>query len=139
MRYYILSSSIVAVLASCAPKVMILQSPVVSMMEANAGSTKDFGSGQPVDSKWCADEEPVTANDDGSKHYGMIDQAIWKAHKSTNAKFFKDAKFYQQGTCVTMTAEAVNAGAGNGAESAPQQQGAESQAPVKKAPAKTKK
>lgn len=105
---FLYALTIAAGFSGCAPKVMILQSPIVSMKENNSGSSRNWGEGRPIEEKWCADEEPIKANNDSSKHYGMIDQVIWKAHEKSHANFFKDAKFYQQGTCVSITAEAVN-------------------------------
>lgn len=99
-----------SLLNSCAPKVMILQSPIISMEYTNSGSIRSFKDGKPTESKWCYGDEPVKEADDGSKHYGMIDQVVWKAHKKSAAKFFKDAKFYEQGGCVSMIAEAVKEG-----------------------------
>jgi hypothetical protein len=86
---------------------MILQAPVMSMKGTDTGGATVLQGGKTVNEKWCYDEPPVQPNDDGSKHYGMIDQVTWKAHKSTNATFFKDAKYYTQGGCVLMTAEAA--------------------------------
>lgn len=91
----------------CVSKVMILQSPVVSMKKSNSQEIKSFREGPLVEEKWCANDEPAKPNDDGSKFYGMIDQVIWKAHKSTNADFFTDSRFYQQGSCVSMAAHAA--------------------------------
>ncbi len=38
--------------------------------------------------------------------HGMIDQVVLKAQKKTKSDFFTDARFYEQGTCVIMKANA---------------------------------
>src|SRR5687768_5425797 len=91
-------------LVGCAPKVLILQAPVVSMTKTSAGTAKSLSEGKNVEEKWCNSDDPIQANDDGSKHYGLIDQVVWKAHKSTNASFFLNNRFYQQADCVYMSA-----------------------------------
>lgn len=106
-------------IAGCAPKVLILQSPVVSMKVSDAGNAKDLKDGNKVNETWCADQNPIVPNDDGSKHYGLIDQVIWKAHKKSKADLFKDAKFYQQGNCVSM--QAIAAVGGNSPVASPTQ------------------
>lgn len=120
-------------LGACAPKVLILQSPVVSMTKNNAGSAKELGEGKPVEEKWCSGDKPIKENDDGSDHYGMIDQVVLKAHKSTKADFFTNNRFYQQGTCVMMSA---NVGKGGGGDSSDKDSGS---APPKKNKSKSKK
>jgi hypothetical protein len=125
---------------SCASKVMILQSPVVSMKVSDAGTNAALVGGRPVNEKWCSSDKPAQVNDDGSSHYGMIDQVIWKAHKATNANLFKDAKFYQQASgtsiCMLMTAEAVDGGGGGSQQAAPASEGASPKAPSGKKPKK---
>lgn len=125
--------------AGCAPKVLVLQSPVISMKQNNAGSNKNIGEGKVVEEKWCSNEDPVHANDDGSKHYGMIDQVVWRAHKSTNADFFVNTRFYQQGTCMSMTANVGQVASVSG-DSAPAAEPASAPvgAPAHKAPMKKK-
>lgn len=112
--YFYASVASAMILGSCAPKVMILQSPVISMTAADSGSAKELAAGKHIDEKWCARDKPAHENDDGSKHYGMIDQVVWKAHHESKAALFKDAKFYQQGECVFMSAEAVEGGGSQG-------------------------
>lgn len=121
-------------LAGCASKVLILQSPIVSMKKADAGAQKELAPAAAVNEKWCATDKPVVPNDDGSKHYGMIDQVIWKAHKKSRYDFFVNAKFYQQGDCVSMNAmgAGAQAAAGNGGSSKKTKM-----SPLKKASAKT--
>lgn len=93
-------------LSGCAaPKVLILQSPVVSMKKSNSEAQKELADGATVNEKWCMSDDPVVRNDDGSNLYGMIDQVILKAHKKSRYDFFKEAKFYQQGSCVSMNAK----------------------------------
>jgi hypothetical protein len=106
IRYSILSVA----MTSCAPKVLILQSPVASMTKNNAGNVADLKEGKAVEEKWCSNEDPVKPNDDGSKHYGMIDQVLYRAHKNTKADFFVNNRFYQQGTCVYMSATVGSSG-----------------------------
>ena len=92
---------------ACASKVLILQSPVVSMNKNHTEAGVKLKEGEKVDVRWCVDEKPIKDNDDGSKHYGMIDQAILKAHRETKADFFLDNRFYQTGQCVQMQAVAA--------------------------------
>jgi hypothetical protein len=92
-------------LTGCLQKVLILQSPIVSMKKSNSEAQKELAEGSVVNEKWCASDTPIVPNDDGSMNYGMIDQVILKAHQKTRYDFFKDAKFYQQGTCVSMNAK----------------------------------
>lgn len=103
--------------AGCAPKVLILQSPIVSMKKSNSEAQKDLTEGAAVTEKWCASDTPVVPNDDGSMDYGMIDQVVLKAHKRTHYDFFKDAKFYQQGPCMSMNAKGAGT-QGSGGEPA---------------------
>lgn len=93
-------------LTACAPKVMILQSPVVSMTKDSNGANAALPDGAPVSERWCQGDKPIVENDDGSNDYGMIDQVVLKAQKKTGADFFKDARFYEQGNCVMMNAKA---------------------------------
>lgn len=79
------------------------------MKQNNAASAQGFTEGKAVEEKWCASEDPVRPNDDGSKHYGMIDQVVWRAHGNTNADFFVNSRFYQQGECMWMSANAASA------------------------------
>jgi hypothetical protein len=104
-------------LTGCSPKFLILQSPIVSMKKANSEVQKDLAEGGVVNEKWCASDTPIVPNDDGSLEYGLIDQVILKAHQKSNYDFFKDAKFYQQGTCVSMNAKGAGP-RGAGAEPA---------------------
>jgi hypothetical protein len=92
---------------ACASKVLILQSPVVSMNKNHSEPGTKLKEGEKVDVRWCVDDKPVKENDDGSQHYGMIDQAILKAHQKTKADFFLDNRFYQTGQCVQMLAVAA--------------------------------
>lgn len=102
---------------SCASKVLIMQSPVVSMKRSSTEPGTSLKEGDKVDVRWCVDDKPIEKNDDGSEHYGMIDQAIWKAHKQTKADFFLDNRFYQTGNCVQMQAVAAKGGGSSGAKS----------------------
>lgn len=105
---YTLSALFIATsFAACAPKVLVLQSPIISMTKPNSGTAKSLTDGKPIEEKWCNSEDPVHANGDGSKHYGMIDQVVWRAHKNTKADFFTDSRFYQQGDCMWMNANAA--------------------------------
>ena len=102
----LISFVVAAGFASCTPaKFLILQSPVVSMTKLNSGAKKTFAEGAAIEEKWCNSEKPVHKNSDGTEHYGMIDQVIWRAHEKTKADFFMNAKFYQQGIdCMWMNA-----------------------------------
>lgn len=133
MKYLILSLSMFGSFTACVSKVMILQMPMVSMKESNSGTQSTWQEGTQVEEQWCSDEKPVKENSDGSKHYGMIDQVIWKAHERSHANFFKDAKFYQQGTCVSMNAEAVQTSV------SPQSQPSYSNPPTEPTPGAAKK
>lgn len=138
MRTLLVASLMLPVLG-CAPKVLILQDPVVSMTKRDTGGVKSLKEGKSVEEKWCSDDDPIHKNDDGSKHYGMIDQVVWKAHKATSADFFINNRFYQQGGCVYMSA---NVGELAGGGSGPSSGGAEESvkpAPAKKAPKKAGK
>lgn len=95
---------LVASFTGCVSKVMVLQTPVISMTKSNAGSAKTLTDGKPIEEKWCSSEEPVHPNSDGSKHYGMIDQVVWRAHNTTKSDYFTDNRFYQQGECMWMSA-----------------------------------
>jgi hypothetical protein len=106
---------IVSLVGSCAPKVLILQTPVVSMTKNSTEPGAALKEGEEVNTKWCSGDEPVVENDDGSKQYGMIDQAIHKAHKEHKADFFMNNRFYQQQTCVIMQANVAKVGGGGGA------------------------
>jgi len=101
----------------CAPKVLILQAPVISMTKNNSGDVSGFNEGKSVNESWCSGDDPVKENDDGSKHYGMIDQVVLKAHKRAKADFFVNNRFYQQGTCVLMSANVGVAGSGDSGKS----------------------
>ena len=90
--------------SSCASKVLILRTPVISMKKRNSGSKKSLKEGKQVVSRWCSGDTPVVKNTDGSKHYGLIDQAVHRAHKEHKASFFMNNRFYQEGTCVEMQA-----------------------------------
>lgn len=107
----------VLALCGCAPKVLILQTPVISMTKSNSGDVSSFNEGKSVNESWCSDDDPIRVNDDGSKHYGMIDQVVLKAHKRTKADFFVNNRFYQQGTCVLMSANVGQAGSGESGKS----------------------
>jgi hypothetical protein len=78
---------------------------MISMVKSNSEAEKDLADGANVSEKWCMSDEPVVQNDDGSNVYGMIDQVVLKAHKKSRYDFFKEAKFYEQGTCVSMNAK----------------------------------
>lgn len=123
-------SSALLLAVGCAPKVMILQIPVVSMTKTSSEGVKGFKEGKPVEAKWCNSEDPIKANDDGSKVYGLIDQVIYKAHKETKADFFVNNRFYQQHDCAYMSANIAVAGEGGapagdeGAAPAPAPKGA---------------
>lgn len=110
MKIAIAVISAFSFIAGCAPKVLIMQTPIVSMTKLSSEGVKVFTEGPAVETKWCADENPVQPNNDGTKHYGMIDQAIYRAHKNTNADFFMNNRFYQQGACVFMSANIAKAG-----------------------------
>jgi len=118
MRNPIPVLAVLMLAAGCAPKVMILESPVVSMTKSNSGTTTALHQGKNVEEKWCGTEDPIHPNDDGSKVYGLIDQVIWKAHKATKADFFVNNRFYQQGSCVYMSANVGQVG-GSGPTSIP--------------------
>ena len=109
-------------LGACAPKVLILQSPVISMTKNNTRSAKGLAEGKAISAKWCTSEGPVKENDDGSKHYGMIDQVVYRAHKKTKADFFVNNQFYQQdgfgGSCVSMKANVGTEASGEAGTSA---------------------
>lgn len=101
----ILGAAIAFVFASCTPaKFLVMQSPVISMTKLNAGAVKDLKEGSAIEEKWCNSENPVRKNNDGSKHYGMIDQVVWRAHQKSKADFFLNNRFYQQGDCMWMNA-----------------------------------
>ncbi len=93
-----------ALINSCAGKVLVMQAPIISMKQNNTGTVKSFSEGKPIEEKWCNSEDPVRNNNDGSKHYGMIDQVVWRAHENTHADFFVNNRFYQQGDCMWMNA-----------------------------------
>lgn len=89
----------------CAPsKILVMQSPIVSMTKLNSGNAKALKEGAAIEEKWCNSEKPIRKNSDGSLHYGMIDQVIWRAHQKTKADFFMNSRFYQQGECMWMNA-----------------------------------
>lgn len=101
----LISFIVVAGFVSCTPaKVLVMQSPIVSMTKLNSGAVKTLKEGSAVEEKWCNSEKPVHKNSDGSQHYGMIDQVIWRAHQKTKADFFMNSRFYQQGDCMWMNA-----------------------------------
>ena len=122
-------------IAGCAPKVLILQTPVVSMTKANTGSDKELKQGKAVEARWCAGDTPIKENTDGSLLYGMIDQVIWSAHKSTKASFFVNNRFYQQGACVLMSA---NVGSGTGTDESSASEEQQDSPPKKKKKKKNK-
>jgi len=95
---------------ACAPKVLIFQAPVVSMTKLNAPEGAKLDEGKPINVSWCQGSDPIVENDDGSLEYGMIDQTIHAAHKKTRANFFTNARFYRQGDCVSMLANASGSG-----------------------------
>lgn len=106
-------------LHGCAAKVLILQSPVVSMKKLHTPKGESLKEGKEINVQWCTNEAPIVENDDGSKSYGMIDQTILKAHKETKADFFVNNRFYAKGSCIIMQANAANEGSGGGSVSEP--------------------
>ncbi len=132
MKILLLVSSIL-MLAGCVSKQLILQTPVVSMTKNNAPSAK-LAEGAEVKSRWCSGDKPVVENSDGTNEYGMIDQAVHKAHKEYKADFFINNRFYSESNgCVSMTANVGKPGAGGGASD----DEADEEAPAEK-PAKAK-
>lgn len=106
---------LVGTLVGCAAKVMILQSPVVSMKKNNAPKGASLAEGKAVNVEWCQGDDPIVENDDGSNVYGMIDQAIYKAHQEAKADFFMNTRFYQQSDCILMQANVAKlSGSGGG-------------------------
>jgi hypothetical protein len=111
------------------------------MKRSHAEAGTSLKEGEKVDVRWCVDDKPIEENDDGSEHYGMIDQAILKAHKQTKADFFLDNRFYQTGNCVQMQAVAAKGGGSSGSKAEPEDETpAASKSPAKsKSKAKSKK
>ena len=104
MTKYLFSIFFLFFVGCATPKVLILQAPVASMQRTSSNNVKNLREGRPVEERWCNSDAPIRKNNDGSDHYGMIDQVLWKAHDRTRASFFVNCRFYQQNSCVYMSA-----------------------------------
>lgn len=91
-------------LIGCATKVLLLQSPIVSMSRSDAGEVKKLKiDDEAISEEWCTDDDPVFSSKD--KVYGMADQVIYKAQDGgKKADFITDATIYVSSDgCATIT------------------------------------
>jgi hypothetical protein len=91
--------------AACAGRHTILAVPAVSMttpaLPPGATSTQ-IGR---VEASFCHGDDPLVSQD---SNIGLIDEAIAKAQKMTNATYLKDVTIQSDGACVYVEAMAMH-------------------------------
>lgn len=102
--------TLVVTLGGCAGRVLVLQAPVISMSKTDIPAGMKMAELGDVNETWCTKEEPMQPEKDGSKNYGMIDQAIMKAtDNGKKGDFITDARFYQDVSCMNVQGKLARA------------------------------
>lgn len=96
MKNIVLILSLVLV-SACVMKQKVLDAPAVSMTHPNVPEGKKLKQMGPVNGQFCTDS-------DHQGTYGLMDEAVKDAQKTSGADFLVNASFFQTGGCMTVEA-----------------------------------
>lgn len=79
--------------SACVMKQKVLDAPAVSMTHSNVPEGKKLKQTGPVTGQFCTD-----SSHEGT--YGLMDEAVKNAQKTSGADFLINASFFQTGGCM---------------------------------------
>ncbi len=83
----------------------ILTVPAVSMTRPSMSEGYVARPGEKVSAEYCRGDDPLVSQD---RNIGLIDEAIMKAQKQSNAEYLSDVTISQAGQCIMVEGTAMH-------------------------------
>lgn len=90
---------------ACAPRETILTVPAVSMTHPAAPEGKALKPAGRIEAEYCKGDDSEQSK--GEQNIGLIDEAVLKAQRESEAVYLSDVTISQQGSCVLVEAMAM--------------------------------